>query len=99
SPQLQQVIETAKKLEGLCRNAGVHAAGVIIADQPLDEIIPLCKDKDDNILTQFGGPIAEKCGLLKMDFLGLRTLSTLQRSIALVKQTKNIEIDIEHIDF
>src|SRR5437762_4099179 len=76
----------------------MHAAGVIIADQPLDEIIPLYKSGDD-ILTQFEGPIAEKVGLLKMDFLGLRTLSTLQRSIDLVKQTKNIEIDIEHIDF
>jgi DNA polymerase-3 subunit alpha len=53
---------------------------VIIADQPLDGIVPLYKDKDDNVLTQFEGPIAEKCGLLKMDFLGLRTLSTLTRS-------------------
>src|SRR5689334_24009506 len=96
---IKEVIDLGKSLEGLCRNAGVHAAGVIIADQPLDEIIPLCKDKDDNILTQFEGPIAEKCGLLKMDFLGLRTLSTLQRSIDLVKQIKGIEIDIEHIDF
>src|SRR6185369_9945708 len=73
--------------------------GVIIADQPLDDVVPLYKDSDDNILTQFEGPIAEKCGLLKMDFLGLRTLTTLQRSIDLVKQTKGIEIDIEHIDF
>src|SRR5215218_8836950 len=83
----------------MCRNSGVHAAGVIIADQSLDDVIPLCKDKDDNVLTQFEGPIAEKCGLLKMDFLGLRTLTTLQRSIDLVKQTKGIEIDIEHVDF
>src|SRR5438552_8356029 len=50
-------------------------------------------------LTQFEGPIAEKCGLLKMDFLGLRTLTTLQRSIDLVKKIKNVDIDIEHIDF
>src|SRR3954462_15386527 len=99
NPTIKQVIDLGKSLEGLCRNAGVHAAGVIIADQPLDEIIPLCKDKDDNVLTQFEGPIAEKCGLLKMDFLGLRTLTTLQRSIDLVKQTKNLDIDIEHVDF
>jgi DNA polymerase III subunit alpha len=97
-PQIKQVIDVAKKLEGLCRNAGVHAAGVIIADQPLDDVIPLCKDKEDNVLTQFEGPIAEKCGMLKMDFLGLRTLSVLTRSIDLVKQTKGIEIDIEKID-
>ncbi len=97
NPTIKQVIDTAKRLEGLCRNAGMHAAGVIIADQPLDELIPLYKSGDD-ILTQFEGPIAEKVGLLKMDFLGLRTLSTLQRSIDLVKQTKNRATDIEKID-
>ncbi len=96
---IKQVIDLGQSLEGLCRNAGCHAAGVIIADQPLDDIVPLYKDSDDNILTQFEGPFAEKCGLLKMDFLGLRTLTTLQRSIDLVKQTKGIEIDIEHVDF
>src|SRR5689334_20936025 len=96
--QVRNVIDIAKKLEGMCRNAGMHAAGVIIADQPLDEIVPLYRDSDGNILTQFEGPISEKCGLLKMDFLGLRTLTTLQRSIDLVKQTKGIDIDIEHID-
>ncbi|MGF1632637.1 MAG: DNA polymerase III subunit alpha [Phycisphaerae bacterium] len=96
---VRHVIDTAKKLEGLCRNAGTHAAGVIIADQPLDELIPLCRDKDDNVLTQFEGPTAEKCGLLKMDFLGLRTLSVLYKSIDLVKKTKGIEIDIEAIDY
>ena len=53
---------------------------MIIADQPLDNVVPLCKDNDGNVLTQFEGPIAEKCGLLKMDFLGLRTLTTLTRS-------------------
>ncbi|MGB7160812.1 MAG: DNA polymerase III subunit alpha [Tepidisphaeraceae bacterium] len=88
--QIKQVIDLALKLEGLCRNAGVHAAGVIIADQPLDGVIPLCRDKEDNVLTQFEGPIAEKCGLLKMDFLGLRTLTTLTRSIELEQQTREI---------
>jgi DNA polymerase-3 subunit alpha len=88
NPMIKQVIDIAKRLEGLCRNAGCHAAGVIIADQPLDEIVPLYKDSDDNILTQFEGPIAEKCGLLKMDFLGLRTLSTLTRSIELEHHTR-----------
>ncbi len=97
--KIREVIDLAKKLEGLCRNAGVHAAGVIIADQELDQVIPLCKDKDGNVLTQFEGPVAEKCGLLKMDFLGLRTLTTLQRSIDLVKKIKGEQIDIEHIDF
>jgi DNA polymerase-3 subunit alpha len=90
NPAIKQVIDLALKLEGMCRNAGVHAAGVIIADQPLDSVIPMCKDKDDNLLTQFEGPIAEKCGLLKMDFLGLRTLTTLTRSIDLELQTRSI---------
>src|SRR3954466_11326830 len=90
SPTIKQVIDIAKRLEGLARNAGCPPAGVIIADQPLDGVIPLCKDKDDNVLTQFEGPISEKCGLLKMDFLGLRTLSTLTRSIELEKQTRPV---------
>jgi DNA polymerase-3 subunit alpha len=90
NPTIQKVIDLAKKLEGLCRNAGCHAAGVIIADQPLDDIVPLYKDSDDNILTQFEGPIAEKCGLLKMDFLGLRTLSTLTRAMELEAKTRDI---------
>src|SRR5205823_9358400 len=90
NPTIKNVIDIAKRLEGLCRNAGVHAAGVIIADQPLDGVIPLCKDKDDNVLTQFEGPISEKCGLLKMDFLGLRTLTTLTRSIELECQTREV---------
>ncbi len=99
NPTITKVIDIAKRLEGLCRNAGVHAAGVIIADQPLDDVIPLCKDKDDNVLTQFEGPISEKCGLLKMDFLGLRTLTTLTRSVDLVKQTKKVDVDVEKVDF
>jgi DNA polymerase III subunit alpha len=90
NPTIKQVIDLAKKLEGMCRNAGCHAAGVIIADQPLDNVVPLYRDSDGNVLTQFEGPIAEKCGLLKMDFLGLRTLTTLTRSIDLEHQTREI---------
>ena len=98
-PQIGRVMEIAKKLEGLCRNAGCHAAGVVIADRPLDEFVPLYQDKEGNVLTQYEGPIVEKCGLLKMDFLGLRTLSTLQRSIDLVEQTQGVKIDIEAIPY
>src|SRR4029453_1852132 len=83
NPPIQRATDVAKRLEGMCRNAGCHAAGVIIADQPLDELVPLYKDSDGNVLTQFEGPVSEKCGLLKMDFLGLRTLTTLTRSIDL----------------
>ncbi|MFN4243985.1 MAG: DNA polymerase III subunit alpha [Tepidisphaerales bacterium] len=98
-PQVRRVIDIGRRLEGLCRNAGCHAAGVIIADQPLEEIVPLYKDGDDNILTQFEGPVAEKVGLLKMDFLGLRTLSVITRAVELVKHNRGVEIDIEKIDF
>ena len=97
-PQIKQVVDVARRLEGLCRNAGVHAAGVIIADQALDGIIPLCRDKEENVLTQYEGPIAEKCGLLKMDFLGLRTLSVITRCVDLIKHNKGIEFDIEKVD-
>ncbi len=89
NPVIRNVIDIAKRLEGLCRNAGCHAAGVIIADQPLDDFVPLYKDSDGNILTQFEGPVAEKVGLLKMDFLGLRTLSTLTRAIDLERHTRD----------
>ncbi|HEV7299456.1 MAG TPA: DNA polymerase III subunit alpha [Tepidisphaeraceae bacterium] len=100
NPVINQVMDLAKQLEGLCRNAGMHAAGVIIADMPLDELVPLYKDSDDNILTQFEGPIAEKCGLLKMDFLGLRTLSVITRAVKLAKENGRLpdDFDIEKID-
>ncbi len=88
SPMIANVLDYARKLEGMARNAGCHAAGVIIADQPLDGIVPLYRDSDGNVLTQFEGPVAEKCGLLKMDFLGLRTLTSLTRSIDLEFQTR-----------
>jgi len=89
NPTIKNVIDIAKRLEGLCRNAGCHAAGVIIADQPLENCVPLYRDSDGNILTQFEGPIAEKVGLLKMDFLGLRTLTTLTRAIDLEFHTRD----------
>ncbi|MDB5298335.1 MAG: dnaE [Phycisphaerales bacterium] len=97
-PQVKQIIDIGKRLEGLCRNAGCHAAGVIIADQPLDGIVPLYKDKDDNVLTQYEGPIAEKVGLLKMDFLGLRTLSVITRAVDLVKKMHGKVLDVEKLD-
>src|SRR5688572_13830420 len=100
NPTIKKVIDLGQKLEGLCRNAGCHAAGVIIADQPLDDIVPLYRDSDGNVLTQFEGPVSEKCGLLKMDFLGLRTLTTLTRSIDLELKTRpdrtNASLSTQH---
>jgi DNA polymerase III subunit alpha len=90
NPTIKNVIDIAKRLEGLCRNAGCHAAGVIIGDQPLDNFAPLYRDSDGNILTQFEGPIAEKVGLLKMDFLGLTTLTILTRALELELATREL---------
>jgi len=94
--QIKELVDIGMKLEGLARNASVHAAGVVIADMPLDELTPLCKSGDD-ILTQYEGTIVEKVGLLKMDFLGLKTLTTLQRTVDLIEQQCGKRIDFEHL--
>jgi DNA polymerase-3 subunit alpha len=99
SPHLRGMYDTARRLEGNARHAGVHAAGVIVATQPLDNIVPLYKPAggssgsggDDVICTQWDGPTCEKVGLLKMDFLGLRTLSILERAKRLVRKSLTTE--------
>lgn len=97
--QTRKVIDIGKKLEGLARHASVHAAGVVIADEPLTNFVPLYKAPgSEDIVTQFEGPTVEKVGLLKMDFLGLKTLSVLERSCQLVEQVHNEEIDLEKLD-
>ncbi len=95
----RRVIDIGRKLEGLARHASVHAAGVVIADEPLTDFVPLYKaPNSDDLITQFEGPMVEKVGLLKMDFLGLKTLSVLERACELVKQKHGIEIDLEKLD-
>ncbi len=84
-----QLIDNARTLEGQARHASVHAAGVIVATRPLHEIVPLYKQpgsEDDAIVTQWDGPTCEKMGLLKMDFLGLRTLTTIERAKKLIRE-------------
>lgn len=96
--QTRKVIDICKKLEGLTRHASVHAAGVVIADEPLTNFIPLYKASDsDDIITQYEGPIVEKVGLLKMDFLGLKTLSVLERACRLVSDIHGHDIDLEKL--
>jgi len=96
---IRKVLDIGKRLEGLARHASVHAAGVVIADQPLDTLIPLHKPADGkDVTTQFEGPTVEKVGLLKMDFLGLRTLSQIHRARALVRQQHGIELDLDNLD-
>src|SRR4051812_6219687 len=85
-PQIKELLDTARKLEGLVRNVGVHAAGVVIAPQPLIELVPLHKTKNDEIVTAFDMKAIEKIGLLKMDFLGLTTLTILDDALKLIAQ-------------
>ncbi len=96
---VRKVVDIARKLEGLSRHAGVHAAGVVVADQSLDQFLPLYKPaSDDQIVTQYDGPTVEMVGLLKFDFLGLRTLTTLARAKALAEKSTGETIDIESLD-
>jgi len=98
-PETARVIDVARRLEGLARNAGVHAAGVVVADRPLESFVPLYKPpSEDQICTQYDGTVVEKVGLLKMDFLGLRTLTTLERARQLVRQTRGRDIDLARLD-
>ncbi|MCJ7543989.1 MAG: DNA polymerase III subunit alpha [Phycisphaerae bacterium] len=85
--RVRQLIDYGRKLEGLARHAGVHAAGVVVADEALETLVPLCRQADsDEVITQWDGPTCDRAGLMKMDFLGLRTLSILQRARELVRQ-------------
>jgi DNA polymerase-3 subunit alpha len=93
-PQVRQLLDTARKLEGLVRNSGVHAAGVVISPRPLIELVPLHKTKNDEIVTAFDMVAIEKMGLLKMDFLGLTTLTILDDSLKLIAQKgTNLKLD------
>jgi DNA polymerase III subunit alpha len=86
--QVRQLLDTARKLEGLVRNSGVHAAGVVISPRPLIELVPLHKTKNDEIVTAFDMVAIEKLGLLKMDFLGLTTLTILDDTLKLIAQAE-----------
>ena len=93
-PRIKQVIDNARTIEGQARHASVHAAGVIVATRPLYEIVPLYKQSgagETEIVTQWDGPTCEKVGLLKMDFLGLRTLSVIERAKKLIRETLSEE--------
>jgi len=93
--QVKQLIDTAMKLEGLVRNAGVHAAGVVISPRPLNELVPLFRTKNEEIVTAFDMVAIEKMGLLKMDFLGLTTLTILDDTLKLIRQTRGEALKLE----
>lgn len=99
NPEIKKTFEIAEKLEGCVRQIGTHACGVIIGKDDLTEHIPIISQKDSNLLiTQFEGIPAESCGMLKMDFLGLKTLPIIDESVKNVKKYKGIDIDINNID-
>jgi DNA polymerase-3 subunit alpha len=94
---IRELIDTAKKLEGLVRGSGVHASAVVIAPRPLIELVPVAKAKDDVIVTAYDMKAIEKMGLLKMDFLGLTTLTVIDDSVNLIAKTRGETLDIEMI--
>ncbi len=96
-PEIKRVIDTAKCVEGIKCGIGMHAAGVIISYKPLDQIVPVQPSKDGIIITQYHREILEKMKLLKMDFLGLRNLTMIHKTIKLVKRCQGIDVDINHI--
>ncbi|MGI6778313.1 MAG: DNA polymerase III subunit alpha [Acetivibrionales bacterium] len=95
--RVKELIDTAKLLEGMPRHASTHAAGVVISKEPITEYVPLQKN-EDSVTTQFTMVLLEELGLLKMDFLGLRTLTVIRDTIEMVKENYNEEIDIEGLD-
>jgi DNA polymerase III subunit alpha len=93
-----KVLKQAEKLEGSVRNTGIHAAGIIIAPEDLSNIIPVCISKDSDLLiTQIQGSVIEDAGVLKMDFLGLKTLNILKTALELIKENYNVEIELDEI--
>ncbi len=93
-PEAREVLDLARKIEGLARNVGTHAAAVVIADKPLTEYVPLCRVKDKaDIITQWSMGDVEAAGLLKMDFLGLRNLTILTKAVDLIEQTTGVRVD------
>ncbi|HPM80864.1 MAG TPA: DNA polymerase III subunit alpha, partial [Candidatus Anammoximicrobium sp.] len=92
--EIREVLDLARKIEGLARNIGTHAAAVVIADQPLTEYVPLCRvSGKEDVITQWSMGDVEKAGLLKMDFLGLRNLTILRTAVDLIEQTTGRRID------
>ncbi len=99
NPEIHKLIDMSIKLEGLPRHASMHAAGVVIGRESIDEYVPLSRGKEAAITTQYNMTTIEELGLLKMDFLGLRNLTVIHDAINLIKDNHGIEIDIDNLDF
>lgn len=98
NPQIKDLVYTAMALEGMPRHAGTHAAGVVISQEPLDHYLPLQKSSEGGITTQFAKENVEEIGLLKMDLLGLRTLTVINNAVELIEQNQGVKVDLNHID-
>ncbi len=94
----RKIIDTARALEGMPRHASIHAAGVVIGKENLSSILPLQKTSDGHVVTQFAKETVEDIGLLKMDILGLRTLTVIYRAVEIIEKTRGRHIDIDNID-
>ncbi len=97
--QVKELIDMSKRLEGLPRHTSMHAAGVVICSGPAEELVPLSRGSDGSITTQFTMTTIEELGLLKMDFLGLRTLTVIRDAVSMIEKSKGIHIDIDNIDY
>jgi len=97
--QVRELVDMSKRLEGLPRHTSMHAAGVVISQKSVDEYVPLSRAQDGSLTTQFTMTTLEELGLLKMDFLGLRTLTVIQNAVRLAKKSKGADIEIDHIDY
>ncbi len=97
--QVKYLIDMSRRLEGLPRHTSMHAAGVVISQKPVEEYVPLSRASDGSVTTQYTMTTLEELGLLKMDFLGLRTLTVIQNAVKLAEKSHGITIDIDHIDF
>ena len=98
-PEITNLIDMAKRLEGLPRHTSMHAAGVVIGQKAMDEFVPLSRASDGTIVTQFTMTTLEELGLLKMDFLGLRTLTVIQNAVQLIEKGYGLHLDMEKIDY
>ena len=96
---VKKLINMSRRLEGLPRHTSMHAAGVVISQKPVMEYVPLSRASDGSLVTQFTMTTLEELGLLKMDFLGLRTLTVIQNAARLVERDKGIVLDMDHIDY
>ncbi len=97
--QVKRLIDMSKRLEGLPRHTSMHAAGVVISQEAMDEYVPLSRAADGTITTQFVMTTIEELGLLKMDFLGLRTLTVIKDAVGLIQKNHGVSIDVDAIDY